>query len=235
MFERDVRIPQVAGDSNHNLRITHLFGFLMEMGNLHSDNVGMPSSRLTEMGYTWMLYQLKYKIVRLPKSKELVKFKTWVSKWDKIKSTRETNVYDEDGNLLVASTTVWLVVDIEKNRAIRVPEEIRQVYEIEGNANFESMESFNKEILSFPGEGLKVYKSDIDYNNHVNSGVYLRWIVDSLEIPDENLREVEIYYGSQVFYDSQVEIRKTKIEDKYYHQIICDGKPAVYGMTRWES
>lgn len=69
MFEMDVRIPQVTVDYNHNLRLTHLFGFLMEMGNLHSDDVGMPSSKLTEMGYTWMLYQLKYKINRLPKGK----------------------------------------------------------------------------------------------------------------------------------------------------------------------
>ena len=63
MFEMDVRIPQVTVDYNHNLRITHLFGFLMEMGNLHSDEVGMPSSKLTEMGYTWMLYQLKYNLL----------------------------------------------------------------------------------------------------------------------------------------------------------------------------
>lgn len=235
MFEMDVRIPQVTVDYNHNLRITHLFGFLMEMGNLHSDEVGMPSSKLTEMGYTWMLYQLKYKINRLPKARELVTFKTWVSKWDRLKSYRETNVYDEEGNLVIASTTVWLVVDIEKNRAIRVPEEISKPYTIEGNSNFDSLENFDKKLLDVPGEEIKIYKSDIDYNHHVNSGVYLRWIVDSVEISDEKLKEIEIYYGSQVFYGSKIESRMIKSEDKYYHQIVCDGKPAVYAMTKWEN
>lgn len=234
MFEMDVRIPQVTVDYNHNLRLTHLFGFLMEMGNLHSDDVGMPSSKLTEMGYTWMLYQLKYKINRLPKGKELVKFKTWVSKWDKLKSYRETNVYDEDGNLLVASTTVWLVVDIEKNRAIKVPEEISRPYIVEGNVNFESMKNFDKNLIDGLGEEIKIYKSDIDYNHHVNSGVYLRWIVDSVEISDEKLKEIEIYYGAQVFYDSKVESRMIQSGNEFYHQIVCDGKPAVYALTKWE-
>lgn len=234
MFEMDVRIPQVTVDYNHNLRLTHLFGFLMEMGNLHSDDVGMPSSKLTEMGYTWMLYQLKYKINRLPKGKELVKFKTWVSKWDKLKSYRETNVYDEDGNLLVASTTVWLVVDIEKNRAIKVPEEISRPYIVEGNVNFESMKNFDKNLIDGLGEEIKIYKSDIDYNHHVNSGVYLRWIVDSVEISDEKLKEIEIYYGAQVFYDSKVESRMIQSGNEFYHQIISDGKPAVYALTKWE-
>ncbi len=234
MFEMDVRIPQVTVDYNHNLRLTHLFGFLMEMGNLHSDDVGMPSSKLTEMGYTLMLYQLKYKINRLPKGKELVKFKTWVSKWDKLKSYRETNVYDEDGNLLVASTTVWLVVDIEKNRAIKVPEEISRPYIVEGNVNFESMKNFDKNLIDGLGEEIKIYKSDIDYNHHVNSGVYLRWIVDSVEISDEKLKEIEIYYGAQVFYDSKVESRMIQSGNEFYHQIISDGKPAVYALTKWE-
>lgn len=234
MFEMEVTIPQVTVDYNHNLRITHLFSYLMEMGNLHSDSVGMPTSRLTEMGFTWMLYQLKYKINRLPKGKEKVTFKTWVSKGDRLKSFRETNVYDREGNLLVATTTVWLVVDIEKNRAVRIPEEITNAYLVEGNINFESMENFDKKLMETSGEEIRVYKSDIDYNHHVNSGVYLRWIVDSIETSDEKLREVEIYYSSQVFYDSKVESRMEKVGDKYYHQIISDGKPAVYGMTKWE-
>ncbi|NLD17604.1 MAG: hypothetical protein GX666_08495, partial [Tissierellia bacterium] len=54
-------------------------------------------------------------------------------------------------------------------------------------------------------------------------------------ISDEKLKEIEIYYGSQVFYGSKIESRMIKSEDKYYHQIVCDGKPAVYAMTKWEN
>lgn len=234
MFEVDVTIPQVAVDYNHNLRIIHLFGFLMEMGNLHSDDLDMPNSRVAHMGYTWMLYQLKYKIKRLPRAREVVTFKTWVSRTDKLKSYRETNAYDREGNLLVASTTVWLLINLETGRPSRFPQIILDTYEVEGNMNFEKLENFDKGLLDVEGEELKIYKSDIDYNHHVNSGVYLRWIVDSIEISDEKLREVEIYYGSQVFYDSKAEVRLKEVEDGYFHQIVSDGKPAVYGKTKWE-
>lgn len=228
------KIPQVATDYNLNLSMNYLFDYILEMGNLQSEAVNMPYDELLRKGVTWMLYRFRVKINRLPRAKEEITAKTWVSTLEKIRTKREVNFYDEKGELLVASTTEWLVVDINKNRAVRIPDFIIEAFPLDKNENFEKFPKLKRDLISKPGDKIKIYKSDIDYNKHVNSGVYFRWITDSIEKDNSKLKEADIYYKSQVFYESDVEMRVEKSEDgSYDHQVVSDGEVAVIGKTIW--
>lgn len=234
MHTANMRIPQVATDYNLNLSMNYLFDYILEMGNLQSEAVKMPYDELLRRGVTWMIYRLKLKINRLPKAKEEIIGKTWVSTLEKIRTKREVNFYDKNGELLVASTIEFLVVDVNKNRAVRIPDFIVESFPLENNENFKKFPKFKRDLINEPGKKINIYKSDIDYNKHVNSGVYFRWITDSIEKNNSELKEVDIYYKSQVFYDSDVEMRVKESEDgSYDHQIISDGEIAVIGKTLW--
>lgn len=234
MFEYKMRIPYFSVDHNFNLRVNYLFSFMMEAGSLHSDANGFTNEKMFSLGCTWMLYRLKFSINRLPKAGEIVTLKTWTSGWDKLRAYRDTEMVSGDGEILVKSTTVWTVIDIEKMKAIVIPDEIRKYYVVEGERNFSEYENFKKYQITDEGQDIKIYKSDIDYNKHVNAGVYVRWMTDTILLPDEKLREMEVYYANQVYYEHEVISKAEKLNGIYYHQILGNGKPCVYGYTKWE-
>lgn len=234
MYEKTIRIPQVATDYNLNLSMNYLFDMVLEMGNLQSEAVGMPYDELLRRGVTWMLYRIKVKINRLPKAKEKVVMRTWVSTLHRLRTKREVSFYTEDGETLIDTTTEWLVVDIKKNRAIRIPEFIKEHFTVEGFENFDSFPKLKRKPIEKEGKDLTIVKSDIDYNKHVNSGVYFRWVTDSIEKDNSQLKEIDLYYKAQVFYKSHGEMRIEKLEDGYLHQILSDGEVAVVGKTIWE-
>ena len=74
-------------------------------------------------------------------------------------------------------------------------------------------ENFSKKELDTAGDEIKIYKSDIDYNKHVNAGVYVRWVSDAIHLPDENLKEMEVYYGSQVYFGQNVISKIKKVSE----------------------
>lgn len=233
MFKEYFEIPLYSLDKNFDLSIEYLFDFIMEVSNQQSDSIGITKAFMKSYNYTWMLYQFKMEISRLPIYRERVEFRTWVSKNDKLKSCREVNIYSGDGQLLIKSTLVFLVIDIEKMKAIKLPEIISKRFELEGNPNFKSFESFSNIYFSQKDEEIRVYKSDIDYNQHVHSAVYLRWLLDFLKEDGSQLKTIEINFKSQAFLDDKITITKEKIENSYYHKIQANGKLAAIGKTTW--
>lgn len=234
MYEFALEVPQFTADYKMNLRHKFLFDFLLETSLRHSDSVGVPNEKMFEEGYTWMLYRMKYVVNRMPKTREKIRIRTWVTKWDKIKCSREISVFDEEGNEIVKATTIWFIFDVEKKRISKFPKFLTDAFGMEGKPNFTEFENFEKDVFDTDGKKIFVYKSDIDYNKHVNSAVYINWIKDSVELPDELLKSVEIYYANQVVYGEDVEIRNKICDEKIYHQIIANGKPSIFALTEWE-
>lgn len=234
MITEKYKIPYYSVDSKLNLSISSIFNYIMEIGSVHSDNVGMTNERLVELGYTWMLYQLRININKFPKAQEEISVNTWISKSDKLKSQREVNIVDKNGGILVEGTLVWLVIDIAKMRAVKIPEVIKEAYKVEGNESKEEFLNLSKLIIEEEGNDITVYKSDIDYNQHVNAGVYLRWIVDSIKLDNDKLQSIEILYKDQTFIEDKVNIKCQKTEDGYLHQILGNEKTKALAKTKWK-
>lgn len=233
MIKKEFEISYAHVDYNNDLNISYLFDYIMDMGNYHSEEVGLGTLDLKDLGYTWMLYQLKIKVNRLPKGKEKIYGNTWISKTDKLKSIREIEFFDEKDNLILECTCVWLLIDIEKVRAVKLPGFIKEKFSVEKEKDI-ALENLNKIKIQEEGKEIFIYKSDIDYNKHVNSGVYLRWMVDSIDKDNTDLREIEIYYKDQTFLkDKKVYMKIQATEDGYYHQISTDKKDTVFGKTKW--
>lgn len=228
MYKETIKIPPYTGDTNAKISVGHLFDYLINTSSLHTESIGLATERLLEKNISWMVYQVLIKIKDLPKIDTEVTISTWVSKVDKLKIYRQVNVKDQDGNLLIESCFIWLLVDIEKMKVIRPIKEVKDlVEENEGSLypafrNFRSMDTFDKKIP------MPVYKSDIDYNKHVHSGTYLRWVTDLVDIENDKLREVELYFKDQIFKEDQVEILQKKDGQRYDFQINKNNSEGVF-------
>lgn len=234
MYKEKIKIPPYTGDANAKIALGQLFDYLINTSTLHAESIGLPTESLLEKNISWMVYQVLIKIKDLPKIDTEVTISTWVSKIDKLKIYRQVNVRDQEGKLLIESCFIWLLVDIEKMKVIRPIKEVKDLVEENDQSlypdfrNFRSMGDYDQKF------SMPVYKSDIDYNNHVHSGTYLRWVTDLVDIDNDKLREVELYFKDQVFKEDKVEILQRKDGQRYDFQINKNDTEGVFASCLFE-
>ena len=79
--------------------------------------------------YYWVLleHQIKYLYPALLDDK--IRIKTYIDSTEEIKSSRIVEIYNNDTNrLLVNSRTIWCLINSKTNKPVRIPDEIRQVF-----------------------------------------------------------------------------------------------------------
>ena len=79
--------------------------------------------------YYWVLleHQIKYLYPALLDDK--IRIKTYIDSTEEIKSSRIVEIYNNDTNrLLVNSRTIWCLINFKTNKPVRIPDEIRQVF-----------------------------------------------------------------------------------------------------------
>lgn len=227
-FKTEFIIPYYDCNKFGDVRPISLLRYLGEASSLHSDDIGMGLEECKKMNYSWILYRWKVNMESYPKAKDKIIIETWTSSFNKFYAYREFIVYDEGMNEIGRARTLWIFMDTEKKRPIRIPKEFDGIYNIIEDRVFEGFWDLEEELEVEESVDFHVRKSDIDYNEHVNNSNYLAWI---MEIVDEEvqenyyLREFEIMYKKETLYPETILSQRDKkiiIDDtiSYNHKII---------------
>lgn len=204
-FTKKINIPYYDGDKNGNIRPENILKYFGETSSEETEKLVVEKEIEYEFG--WMLYRWKVEILDYPKVKEDVYVKTWVSKLDRFYAFREFALLDKDENLMAKASTVWLCIDMDKKRPIRIPDEYSDNMQILGDPNFKSFYDFKDDLNIDSFIDFTVRRSDIDYNNHVNNTHYLEWIVESMTediYNNYNLSAFEIIYKKEIKYGDAI-------------------------------
>lgn len=236
MAKREFKIPTGFLTRERLLSPKYFFKMFLEAGDIEGLEVSLTNNDMLDLGYSWILYQAKFEIERFPKAQETVIIETYTPKVDKLKAYRNVDIYDMDNNLIIKSTGVWLVASIEDETIVNLPDEVLKAYDIKGKPHFRKFEKFRNVKIDSEGEKRRTYKSDIDYNNHINSSNYIGWLTDSIERDDSKLESLEIYYRKEIKSTEEVVLKKQEIEEGVYmHEILGDNSPKAYAITKWKN
>ena len=226
-YYKEFIIPYYDCNKTGEIKIVSLLEYLVETSSLHSDYLGLGFKELIVNNYGWILSRWKLKIYNYPKAQEKIKISTWTSNFNKFYANREFSVYDENNNLLVKASTLWVFMDTNRKRPIRIPLDLYNNYKIIENKNFKEFLNFTNKFNSDSAMDFRVRKNDIDYNNHVNNAKYINWILELIPLKVDEayiLEELDIFYKKEIKYDSMIssEISRGNLINgklEYYHEI----------------
>ena len=219
---------------NKELRVNNIIGYLIETSNYQSKECGISNEYLMSKVYTWMLYKWKIKIFRKPKSFEKIKVKTWASDFKTINAFREFEIYVCDEKILEASS-IFLLIDIKKRKAIRIPETIAEAYGINDKKIFKKIDRINepKDRETINKFDYIIQKRDIDFNNHVNNSVYLELIHEALpdEFSDIKFDEIVVNYMKELEYKDKIVIDLYKDDFDFYFFFKSQDESQIYARV----
>lgn len=178
-----------------------------------------------------MIYKWKIKIKRCPRSHEKIKIKTWASGFRNINAFREFEIYCGEEKILEASA-IFLLIDLENRKPIKIPEEIAEVYGSNDNRIFKSIKRINEpeDLERLDRFSYKILNRDLDFNDHVNNSVYLELIYEAMDkdLSQVKFKEISVNYINELKLGDEIIIDSYREEDRFYFFFKSKDKDQIY-------
>ncbi len=217
IFEQTFTIRSYQVDNETFLTIPSLFSMMQEVAWEHANRHEAGRDFLHPLNLFWALSKVYVKINRLPKWNEKVTFKTWGKEVKFLTHPRDYELYDESGELLLAATSNWIILDTFQFKPQKV--EFRYASDYTYNQkDAVSVKVPKLKAIDFQDEMPHfnpVLYSDLDMNQHVNNAKYLQWLLDSHSYKNfsiSNIKEIAINYISQAKLGDNYAIKTVSVE-----------------------
>lgn len=239
-YEKEYEINYYNVDSKGNLKITSIADFLCDVGMHQSEQLGVGIEELTNDNIAWVFYKYDIQVIRYPNLNEKVYVSTEAAAMKKFYAYRNYSIKDAEGNVVITGRGIFLLIDIEKRRAIRVPDTMGKVYDCSGESfDIDNLDKkFEQEIY----REFFVRYSDIDTNGHVNNTRYMEWALEVVprDIFDTcNMSRIKVNFLKEIQYGHKInsEAKIVDEDNKYiiYHRI-TDEEGTILALceTVWE-
>lgn len=172
-FDSAARYSEL-GPGGH-MRLTAVLDLLQDCCTFHSESAGAGLSYLREMNRTWVLASWQVVICRYPVLGEKLRTCTWPYAFRGFVGNRSFRIEDENGETVAYADSIWTFLDTKRGAPARIPPEITDKYRLSEPYN---MERKGRKITVAedlaPQDPVRIGRSFIDTNHHVNNAKYVR-------------------------------------------------------------
>ena len=189
-------------DRNENIKIISIFHLLQDMADAHAEklNVGYTFYKQNHLAWIGRAYHIK--IFSLPKIFDKIILETWPCSRTALIATREFLIKNMEGNILIAASSQWAMIDTIKMKPIKF-DNYSLTYDVLSEraleTEFTKIQTLRK--IDFEKQ-IQIREDDIDSNGHVNNCVYPMWAMETLDEQFKKnfiLDEMEINFKKPIF------------------------------------
>lgn len=180
-------------DSGFSLRFKSLLHFFQDSTIIHSDLGGCGIRWLMEQGNAWILHRFCVQVDRMPVLGDELRIFTWSRGRNGFRAYRDFEIFCNQEKL-VSATSLWLFIDLDRKRLLKIPEEADQWYPtVDENALGTDIDAFHPNLRFDPdiSETIHIRPSDIDPLGHVNNAVYLELLENLIHGVFQNKKKIQ--------------------------------------------
>ena len=176
VYEKEYDVNYYNVDARGDAKLTSIADFFCDIGFHQSEALGLGLNKLISDNMAWIFYKYDIEVLRYPKLGEKLTVCTDALGMRKFYAYRNYLIKDAEGNIIVKGRGLFLLLDLKKRRAMRVPETMKTIYKCEEDS-FE-LDNLDKKFESEMSKQFAVRYSDIDTNGHVNNTKYMEWALE---------------------------------------------------------
>ena len=232
-------------ETNYRLecKMSSIINYFCDIGTKQSEELGVGIDYLTERKLAWVFYKYNIKVKRYPKYGEKIKVVTMAKSFKKFYASRAYEIYDENNEKIVDGEGIFLLINIEKRRAVRIPDDQYMAYGVDiencPDIKITKLEKLTEEMHQ---NRFKVRYGDIDSNMHVNNVRYVEWAIESLPLEivlNYELKELSVIFEKECRYGAEIsasyEIKESEDEILILHKIADnEGKELTVLTSSWK-
>ncbi|MDO4491452.1 MAG: thioesterase [Lachnospiraceae bacterium] len=173
-YEMPARIRFSEVDQHGKLTLFHLINYFQDASTFHGEDVGRGTAWTSERGVAWVVAGWQLHIRRFPLMSEKVVVRTWPYSFRGFIGARNYTMETEDGELLAAADSEWVLMDMNKNIPTRVEKGLLEVF----GSEEKFQDDFGARKIAMEGTGeeqehFTIQEYQLDTNHHVNNGQYI--------------------------------------------------------------
>ena len=153
MHKEKVLVTSIDVDNHLNLKVSSIFKFMQMVSTNHSEELHIGQKDMIDQGICWVLIRMKVEIYKYPKMNDEIVVATHPGEIDRFLFPRFYEIYDKKGNLLIAGSSIWVLVNMSTRRVVVKPFEGRT---FKGETFLYQKKSNSVNFLN-----MKIEKSDI--------------------------------------------------------------------------
>ena len=215
IYHQDFEITDVYVDCHGRLKSSMILYFAQEVAGNHFTELAMDYDALAQRGLFWAITRNRVQITRMPLRGETIRVETWPMPTTRVAYPRSMVAYDEAGNELFRSISLWVLMDLNtRNMILPGKSGISVVGTLRGGA-LDSPSGLVAKTLN-SSRPRTVAFSDLDRNGHMNNCRYLDWICDLLPSAfhaRHTLKEFTICYLSEAREGQDLDMHWDFLED----------------------
>lgn len=212
-FNSRVRYSEV--DNREKLTLESLLDYFQDCSTFQAEDLEIGIDYLAQFNLAWVLNMWQIDVHRFPKLGEIITIGTNPYDLKSFLGYRNFAMYDEQGGLLASANTLWTMLNLKTGRPERVPEKVAEAYRTEPKLEMEYLP--RKIVLPPNGEekpAITVSRSNLDSNQHVNNGQYVRMAEEFL--PQEfQVKRLRVEYKEQAFLNDELTPLFYSLENGY--------------------
>lgn len=153
---------------------------LQEAATEHSNVLDVAVRYLIENRLAWVLTRLRLEMHRWPHGGDTITVETWPHAASRLTIERRFRIHDCDGGTLGTATTMWVVLDLDRRRPIRLPPFIVEaLHPVVGDRTPASLDKIPGLEAYDHRRAFEVRYADLDMVHHVNNAAYVQWAVET--------------------------------------------------------
>ncbi|WP_291635423.1 acyl-ACP thioesterase domain-containing protein [Clostridium sp.] len=224
--DRDYNIHYYEVDINKRALITSIIDYLGDMAMYQSEMLGVGIEHLRENKMAWVLYKWDISMESYPLLNETIKVKTFAHSFNKFYAYRKYEIIDVEGNRIGQASSVWILINTDRRRPIRITKDMYGTYGIDDNKNTPIDIEDILPITTVDSEkSFQVRYSDIDTNMHVNNVKYVAWALETVPkdvVLNYELKNIKVTYEKETTYGETIKVSTEIIKEE--NKIICRHK-----------
>lgn len=242
VFSKEYEIHYFEIDKFKEATPVSLLHYFEDAAISHTEAAGHGIDSLKADKVGWVLNRWFLKSDQYPLLGQKVTVETWPSKFERFYATREFRIRDLAGHILARASSLWVFINLEKKRPLRIPAQFNEDYRVQDVKALEEPFGDIPEMGTAESERLfSVRRSDIDTNGHVNNTRYVEWMLEGIadELRDKiRLSSLEVIYKKETTYGQSVcsqALNTGRNCPDYVHRILDEDKEQelAIGRTIW--
>lgn len=191
--------------------VRRLLSIALETAGQHDQLIGRYLDEpLLKENESWVITQSSLENQRWPRLNEQLEVTTRVIEVNRffVKRHFEMKVSNE---LLLTVVSQYAIINLETRKMSRVSvDSLMTIDAVDGSVQyaFEQLK-VPQTYTSVSQQDREIVASDIDYNQHVNNEVYIRWAYEMLPksyLTQYKVKKIEVKYGSELRFDEAAEV-----------------------------
>lgn len=186
---------------------------------------------------TWVLSRMAIEVTFRPKQYSDYKIETWISGYNRLLSTRNFRIYDEEGREFARMTSQWAMLNVTTRTAVDLTRtaDVHDKYmvldEPPCDAPCRLRGVTDGEVCSHT-----VRYSDIDFNRHMNTIRYIEMIFDRLPIEaiaEDRPFRLDMHFLHESVLGETLQIATAEQDGVMTFEISTAESPCVRAAVRW--